>query len=166
MPVNKIFFVIRTPFRIDGRLSNWIWRTSVSCNCRKNGRIGIVLLCNSITQSQRFMPVSKIFVVMQTSFRIDGQPPNWILSTKDSRNCLENGQIGTVLLVQLYYPEPEVHARELIIFLNETPFRIDSRPPNWILSTEVSRNCQENNRIGTVLFEQLYYPEPEVHASE
>jgi hypothetical protein len=76
---------------------------------------------------------------MQSPCRIDGRPPDWILSTKFSLNSFENDWIATLLFPNLFLPKARcLCPRQKYIFVTQSTCRIDGRPPDWLLSPTTS----------------------------
>jgi hypothetical protein len=90
------------------------------------------------TWSEMLMPQRWIFFRIQTSCRIDGLPPEQILSTTVFTHLLWkwNGRMATLYLS--WYTETEMSMPQRRIFFRmQTSCMIDGRPPEWIFSTKV-----------------------------
>jgi hypothetical protein len=144
MPQSDIFFRWQTHCRNDCRPPNWILSTKVSRQLHykwtnENPWFSYLAV---YYPGPSLMPQSDIFFRWQTHCRNDCRHPNWILSTKVSRQLHYKWTNDNPWFsyLALYYRGPSLMPLSDIFFRWQTHCRNDCRPPDWILSTKVS--CQ------------------------
>jgi hypothetical protein len=116
----EIFFWMQSPCRIDGRTLNWILSRKVVLQLSwKRLNSYPSFSTSSITRSEMFIPKTKKIFGRQSCFRIDGQPPDWILSTKVSSQLLwKRINSNPSFFRNCYYLERDVYSPDWNIFPN------------------------------------------------
>jgi hypothetical protein len=139
LPQTEIIFAMQSLCRIAGRPPNWILSTKVFPQFSQKRWMETLLFTNSITQTEIFLPKTKIFFVIQSLCRIDSWPPNWILSRKVFPHLSQKtGWIRTLFWGNYITPSERFMPQTEFFFTMQSLCRIDGRPPNRILSTKVS----------------------------
>jgi hypothetical protein len=128
-------------------------------NYLKNVRIGTLFSGNHISRSEMFMPQTEIFFEMQSLYKIEGWPPNRILSTTVSpqlstKRPNRNPSFPATLLprARCLCPRLKYFLRCILSVGLTAGHKIEYEAQKFPL------NSLKNGPIGTLLFRQLYYP--------